>query len=247
MRKTGNTILITGGGSGIGRELARRFHNEGNTVIIAGRQRATLDETAAGFENMHVVVADMDDAAGIKHFAANVIADFPGLNIVIANAGIMRREDIRTARDLSDAEATITTNLLGPIRLIDATIDHLSRQAEAAIVTVTSGLAYVPMPATATYCATKAAMHSYTVSLRSRLHDVVEVIELVPPGVQTELTPGQSTRDHYMPLDEYGAEVMELFAQTPTPPEILVERVKLLRDAEIEGRFDAVLARMAQI
>ena len=246
MRISNNTMLITGGGSGIGRELARRFHDQGNVVVVAGRRREPLEETVDGRANMHVMVGDMDNAEGVKLFAAALFDAYPDLNVVVANAGIMRREDISHARDLSDAEATITTNLLGPIRLIDATIDHLARQADAAIITVTSGLAYVPMPATATYCGTKAAIHLYTVSLRSRLDGVIEVIELVPPGVQTELTPGQSTRDQYMPLDEYGAEVMQLFARTPTPPEILVNRVRLLRDAEVEGRFQGVLDMLSR-
>lgn len=247
MKTGGNTILITGGGSGIGRALARRFHDAGNTVVIAGRRREALEETIEGRADMHAIVADMDDAEGVKAFAVELVAAHPALNVVIANAGIMRYEDVRRSRDLSDAEATIVTNLLGPIRLIDALVEHLSAQPDAAIVTVTSGLAYVPMPATATYSATKAAIHSYTLSLRSRLRGVIEVIELVPPGVQTELTPGQSTRDQYMPLDAFIDEVMGLFAEQLTPPEILVERVKPLRNAEREGRLDAMLEQLSHI
>jgi uncharacterized oxidoreductase len=146
--------------------------------------------------------------------------------------------------DLTDAEATITANLLGPIRMIDGLVDHLVGRADAAIVNVTSGLAFVPLVATATYNATKAAMHSYTVALREALKDRVEVIELVPPAVQTELTPGQSDRPGYMPLDIFIDEVMALFGQRPTPPEILVERVKLLRHAEAEQRFEQTLAQL---
>jgi uncharacterized oxidoreductase len=159
----------------------------------------------------------------------------------------MRYEDVSRSRDLSDAEATITTNLLGPIRLIDALVDHLAAQADAAIVTVSSGLAFVPMPATATYCATKAAIHSYTVSLRQKLQGKVEVIELVPPAVQTDLTPGQATRDGYMPLADFIDEAMAQFAQEPTPPEILVDRVKPLRNAEAEGAYADRLALLSQI
>ncbi len=166
--------------------------------------------------------------------------------MLINNAGIMRYEDVAASRDLADAEATIATNLLGPIRLIDALVDHLAAQPDAAIVNVTSGLAFVPLAATATYSATKAAMHSYTVSLREALKDKVEVIELAPPAVQTDLTPGQRDAVGYMPLDAFADEVMALFAQQPTPPEVLVEAVKFLRNAEAEGRFDATVAQIAE-
>ena len=151
------------------------------------------------------------------------------------NAGIMPYEDITAARDLSDAEKVIAINVLGPIRLTDALIDQLKAQDDAVLINVTSGLAYVPMPKAATYSATKAAIHSYTLSLRKLLEGQVEVIELVPPGVQTELTPGQSTREGYMPLDEFIEETLALFAQNPAPEEILVERVKGFRFAERDG------------
>jgi uncharacterized oxidoreductase len=150
----------------------------------------------------------------------------------------MRREDLSRKRDLHDAEQTVTTNLLAPIRLTNALIDQLVGQADAAIVNVTSGLAFVPMSSTPTYNATKAALHSYTVSLREQLKGRVEIIELAPPAVQTELTPGQSTREGYMPLDAFIDEAMALFLHKPTPKEILVERVGFLRWAERNGNFD---------
>lgn len=242
MRQNGNTILITGGGSGIGAALAQRFHDLGNSVIVAGRRRDALEETIAGRANMHAMVLDIEDADAIRAFAAELIAAHPRLNILVNNAGIMRYEPVDTRRDLADAEATVATNLLGPIRLTNALVDHLANQADAAIVNVTSGLAFVPLVATATYSATKAALHSYTVSLREQLAGRIEVIELVPPAVQTDLTPGQSTREGYQPLPAFVDEVMALFAQAATPREILVERVKFLRDAEAEGRFDDALA-----
>ena len=153
----------------------------------------------------------------------------------------MRFEDITEERELGDAEATIATNLLGPIRLIDGLIEHLKAQENAAIINVTSGLAFVPMPRTATYSATKAAMHSYTVSLRAKLEGKIEVIELAPPAVQTELTPGQSTREGYMPLDEFIEETMLGFTAEETPQEVLTQNVLFLRNAEAEGRFDKAL------
>jgi uncharacterized oxidoreductase len=244
MKQTGNTILITGGGSGIGEALAHRFHDAGNTVIVAGRRQDALDRAAAGRANMHGLTLDVESAGGVADFAQRLLAAHPAVNILVNNAGIMRFEDVTRARDLSDAEATIATNLLGPIRLIDALVEHLSAQADAAIVNVTSGLAFVPLLTTPTYNATKAAIHSYTVALREILKGKVEVIELAPPAVQTGLTPGQETRPGYQPLDEFADEVMALFAQAPTPPEILVERVRFLRNAEAEGRYDETLAQL---
>ena len=241
MKTSGNTILITGGGSGIGRELARRFHDLGNTVIVAGRRRAALEETIAGRANTAALELDIEDPVAIAAFAKRLIADFPAVNVVINNAGVMRGEDVTTKRDLADAEATIVTNLLGPIRLIDAVIDHLKTRTNAVLVNVSSGLAFVPLAYTPVYSATKAAIHSYTVSLRDRLTGKVEVIELAPPAVQTELTPGQSTRDGYMPLGAFIDEVMGLFQTVPTPAEIVVKSGGFLRNAEAEGRFDAAV------
>lgn len=246
MKNTDNTILITGGSSGFGREYARAWHDAGNTVIVAARSEDELEETAEGRENLHAMPLDVADASAVDRFAKEVVARFPDLNIVMNNAGIMPYEDITGARDLSDAEKVIAINVLGPIRLTDALIDHLKAQDGAVLINVTSGLAYVPMPKAATYSATKAAIHSYTLSLRKLLKGQVEVIELVPPGVQTELTPGQSTRESYMPLDEFIEETLALFAQNPTPEEILVERVKGFRFAERDGTVKENLDMLAK-
>ena len=244
MKTNGNTILITGGGSGIGEALAHRFHDAGNTVIVAGRRRDALERAIAGRENMHAIELDVESADGITDFVRRLLAEHPAVNVLINNAGIMRFEELDHARDLTDAEATITTNLLGPIRLINALIDHLVKQPDAAIVNVTSGLAFVPLVTTPTYNATKAAIHSYTIAMREALKGQVEVIELAPPAVQTGLTPGQESRQGYQPLDEFADEVIQLFSQVPTPAEILVERVGFLRRAEADGRFDETLAQL---
>lgn len=244
MKVSDNCILITGGGSGIGAALAQRLHDRGNRVIVAGRRQDALDRTIAGRAGMTAMTLDVDDPAAIADFARRVVAEHPTLNVLINNAGIMRFEPLDRRRELADAEATITTNLLAPIRLTDALIDHLTAQADAAIVNVTSGLAFVPLVATPTYSATKAALHSYTVSLRAALAGRVEVIEIAPPGVQTALTPGQETRPGYQPLDDFVDETIALLAQQPTPAEILVERVRPLRHAEAAGRFAEVLAQI---
>ncbi|WP_067734208.1 SDR family oxidoreductase [Novosphingobium naphthalenivorans] len=251
MKLSGNTILITGGASGIGEALAHRFHDLGNTVIVAGRRREALERAIAGRANMHAVELDVSDAAGLAAAAARLVADFPALNVLINNAGVMYFEPLDTARDLAEAEATVETNLLGPIRLTNALIDHLAARGDAAVINVTSGLAFVPLVAAPTYSATKAAVHSYTVALRDALaytvalrdalEGKVEVIELAPPGVQTALTPGQENRPGYLPLEDFADEVMALFSVVPTPKEILVERVKPLRLAEQDKRFDEAL------
>lgn len=189
MKTTGNTILITGGGSGIGLALAQRWHDAGNVVIVTGRNSAKLDAAIEGRANMHAMPLDVTDADAIAAFAADVVQRFPDLNVLVNNAGVMMYEALDGERDLSDAEATVVTNLLGPIRLTDALIDHLVARGNGAIVNVTSGLAFVPLPKAPTYSATKAALHSYTQALRVQLAGRVDVIELAPPAVRTELTP----------------------------------------------------------
>lgn len=246
MKVRGNTILVTGGGSGIGEALAKCFHDSGNKVIVAGRRAEALAQAIDGRPNMTAMTLDVNGAEGAADFARRLIAEHPDLNVLVNNAGIMRYENIAAQRDLADAEATIATNLLGPIRLIDALVDHLADQPDAAIVNVTSGLAFVPLFAAATYSASKAAMHSYTVSLREALQGKVEVIELAPPAVQTDLTAGQRDAVGYLPLDAFIGEVMAQFALQPTPKEILVEAVKFLRNAEAEGRFAERVAQIAE-
>jgi uncharacterized oxidoreductase len=244
MKLSGNTILITGGGSGIGRELAHRFLALGNKVIVAGRRREALEEAVRGREAMFAIELDVADPASVEATARALVADHPDLNILINNAGIMASEDLSGSRDLDIAEATVTTNLLGPIRLANALIDHLKSRPDSAIINLSSGLAFVPLVSAPTYSATKAAIHSYTMSLREQLKGQVEVIELIPPGVQTDLTPGQATREGYMPLDDYIDEVMSLLEIQPTPPEIAVQRVKFLRNAEAEGLFEQTFATL---
>ena len=243
MKITGNSILITGGGSGIGRGLAEAFHKLGNKVIIAGRRKQLLDETTAANPGMASAILNIEDAASINAFAAKLVADFPGLNVVINNAGIMRPENLLTQTDLTDAEATITTNLLGPIRLTTALLPQLVKQPSAAIITVSSGLAFIPMAMTPTYNATKAAIHSYSQALRYQLKSTnVRVLELVPPYVQTELMGSQQAADpRAMPLKDYLTETIELIRTQPDATEILVERVKPLRFAEQNGKekYDA--------
>ena len=245
MKLNGNTILVTGGGSGIGMALAHRLHDRGNSIIIAGRRQDALDAASKGRPGIATMTLDIADAAAIEVFAARLVAEHPAVNVLLNNAGIMDFEDLTARRDLSVAEATIATNLLGPIRLTNALVDQLAGRGDGVIVNFTSGLGFVPMIDAPTYSATKAAIHSYTVSLREQLRGKIEVLELAPPAVQTGLTPGQETRPGYMPLDAFADEIMSLW-QDPTPPELLVENVHFLRDAEREGRFDETLRTLTE-
>ena len=234
MKTTGNTILITGGGSGIGRGLAEAFHRLGNQVIIAGRKQRALDETTTANPGMKSVTLDVSDPKSIQSFVAQMTKDYPSLNVLINNAGIMRPENLLEAsNDLSTAEKTVTTNLLGPIRLTAALLPSLRKQPRATIMTVSSGLAFVPFAVTPTYCATKAAIHSYSQSLRYQLKSTnVDVIELIPPYVQTTLMGDQQADDpRAMPLDEFIDEAMSILKSQPDAKEICVKRVHPLRFA----------------
>ena len=244
MKISGNTLLITGGGSGIGRALAEAFHAEGNQVIIAGRRKERLDATTAANPGMKSALLDIRDAQAIGQFASKLKADFPALNVVIHNAGIMRPESVLDGR-VDDAEAMVATNLLGPIRLNAALLPQLHSQPHATIITVSSGLAFVPMAKTPTYCATKAAIHSYTQSLRYQLSDTaVEVLEIIPPYVQAELLgPGQASDPRAMPLHDFIAEVMAILKTSPEQTEICVARVDPLRHA-VSNNYPATYKKL---
>jgi uncharacterized oxidoreductase len=229
MNLTGNTILITGGGSGIGLALAREFHQRGNQVIVAGRRQSALDAATAANPGMHSIVLDTADPASIASAVARLTADFPALNAVLNNAGIMRPEALKQG-DPADAEAIVATNLLGPIRLTAALMPHFLKQPAATILNVSSGLAFVPFALTPTYCATKAAIHSYTQSLRYQLKDTaIQVIEIIPPWVATELMGEVPDDPRAMPLDAYIAETMQILATGAE--ENCVQNVLRLRNA----------------
>ena len=250
MKTSGNTILITGGGSGIGRGLAEALHALGNQVIIAGRRQHMLDEVTAAHPGMVSVNLDAADPEAIRAASQEITVNYPALNVLINNAGINQVEDLKNPQaGLADAEAIITTNLLGPIRLTAALLPHLQRQSQAAIINVSSGLALVPLPVQPTYSSTKAAIHSYTQSLRVQLQGTsVEVIELIPPGVQTEMTPRNSKVAAYnMPLEAYIEEVMSIVQSQPTPAEVCVENVKFLRFAEANGTYEQAFGMMSGI
>ncbi|GAA2233008.1 SDR family NAD(P)-dependent oxidoreductase [Promicromonospora sukumoe] len=244
MNTHGNTVFLPGGTRGIGLALATRLQARGNTVVVGGRDTAVLDALAAehGFGTVRI---DTSDPASITSASAEVIERFPDVNVLVPMAGIMRAEDWRGPGFLADAEAVVTTNLLGPIRLIAAFTEHLQSRPDATILTVSSGLAFAPLGVTPSYNASKAAVHMLSESLRLQLAGTsVSVVELVPPSVQTELMPGQDTNPLAMPLDEFADEALSLLENKPGAHEVQVERVKFLRYGEARGDYADVVAAL---
>ncbi|NJP31990.1 SDR family oxidoreductase [Micromonospora thermarum] len=246
MNISGNTVFIPGSTSGIGLALALALKARGNTVIIGGRRADLLERIVAEHPGLDTVQIDTTDPASIDSAAREVLATHPDLNVLVTMAGIMRVEDWHQPDSfLASAEEVVTTNVLGPIRLIAAFIEHLRAQPDATIMTVSSGLAFAPLKATPSYNASKAAIHMLSESIRLQLADTtVKVVELEPPSVRTSLLPGQENSDFAMPLDEFVAEVVELIASQPDATEIQVERVKFLRYGEARGDYDEVVATL---
>lgn len=227
MKTSGNTILITGGGSGIGRGLAEAFHQRGNQVIITGRRLSRLEAVCEANPGMLSVELDVRDPDAVKRVAAQIAAAHPTLNVLVNNAGIMELDDVSGPVDEELLVATVTTNLGGPIRMGGALMDHLKRQKDAVIINVSSILAFVPLVPTAAYSATKAALHSYTLSQRYKLRDFgIRVIEIAPPWVRTDLL-NSLEEERAMPLDDFIKDTMQMLATDAE--EILVGQAPQMR------------------
>jgi uncharacterized oxidoreductase len=246
MNISGNTIFIPGATSGIGLALALALAERGNTVIIGGRRSELLGRLAAEHPGLDTVVIDTTDPASITAAAKEVLARHPSLNVLVPMAGIMRAEDWHQPGSfLASAESVITTNVLGPIRLIAAFIEHLEAQPDATIMTVSSGLAFTPLAVTPSYNASKAAIHMLSESIRLQYAGTsVKVVELEPPSVRTELMPGQQDNERAMPLDDFIAAVMSLLETQPDIREVQCEQVKFLRYGEARGDYDQVVATL---
>ncbi len=240
---TSRTVFIAGGTSGIGLELARRFVAAGSTVIVGSRTPAAHPGLAS--EGLGSVAIDVTDADSVRRARDEVLRRHPSLDTVITMSGLMLMENLRDPDHIAAAEATIDTNLLGTIRVIDAFTSHLTSRGSGTIVTVTSGIAFLPFPPMPSYAASKAAVHAYTEALRVQLaDDGVEVVELVPPAVASA---GQEKiNPHALPLDAFASEVMGLLAQDPTPAEILVAGVHMHRWAERDGTYAELVAQRSQ-
>jgi len=239
MKLTGNTIFITGGTSGIGRGLAEAFHRLGNKVIIAGRRKALLDQVAAATPGIDTIELDVSDPASIASVAAELIGKYPSLNVVINNAGIMPFDDASSGKhDDAQAIKLVETNLLGPVRVSAAFVEHLKKQREAYIINNSSVLAFVPLATTGLYSATKAAVHSYTLSQRFMLRKSnVRVLEIAPPWVDTDLI-HKSGDARAMPLDTFISQTMEKLGSDAN--EIVVEAGQDFRNNPGPGEYALV-------
>jgi uncharacterized oxidoreductase len=228
MKLSGNTIFITGGGSGIGRGLAEALHKLGNQVIISGRRKGHLDATTKANPGMQSVELNVEDPASIAAVAQKLIADYPALNVLINNAGIMQIDNAAGVIEEDLLTSTVTTNLLGPIRMTSALIEHLKKQESAAVINVSSVLGFVPLAMSAVYSSTKAALHSYTLSLRYTLSgSSVKVLEIAPPWVQTDLL-NSNEEPRAMPLAPFIAETIKVLGTDSD--EIVVEQAAMLRN-----------------
>ena len=227
MKMDGNTILITGGGSGIGRGLSEAFHKRGNQVIITGRRISRLEAVCDANPGMIAAELDIRDPAAVKRVTAQIAADHPGLNVLVNNAGIMELDDVAGPVDEELLVATVTTNLGGPIRMSGALVGHLRKQKDAVIINVSSILAFVPLVPTAAYSATKAALHSYTLSQRYKLHGFgIRVVEIAPPWVRTELL-NSLEEERAIPLDAFIEDTMAMLATDAD--EVLVGQAPQMR------------------
>jgi uncharacterized oxidoreductase len=252
MQMTGNTIFITGGGSGIGRGLAEAFHKLGNQVIIGGRRREVLAETAAANPGMEYVVVDTMDAARIRAAAKELTSRWPKLNVVINNAGVQRIENFAEAPvHERDFEQEIETNIYGVLRVTNAFLSHLRQQPSATLINVSSGLAFLPLAQFPVYCATKAFVHSFSMSLRHQLRGTsVRVVELAPPWVRTDLdaqhpgsVPSSSSGFGPMPLPEFIAAAMQDLA-TDADELPVAAGAKFLYSAGVSEKAKVVFEQM---
>jgi uncharacterized oxidoreductase len=209
MELAGNTVLITGGGSGIGLALAARFLRAGSDVVICGRRADKLQEAQAAHRGVHIHVCDVETAPGRRALSEWAIGEFPQLNVLVNNAGIQRR--VPRLADEDDWERThqeIAINFEAPLHLSALFIPHLRKQKRAAIMNVTSGLGFAPIASAPIYSATKAALHSLTLSLRHQLLETpVRVVEIIPPAVNTDLG-GVGLHTFGEPVDTFADAVM---------------------------------------
>ena len=244
MDVTKRTVFIAGATSGIGLELARRFAAAGSTVVVGGRRTDLLGKIAD--EGFATVQIDVTGQASVDRARDTILGTHPDLDTIVTMSGVMLLEDLRDPAHFSAAKETIDTNLLGTIRVIDAFTPHLIARGAGTIITVTSGIGFLPFPPMPTYAASKAGVHAYSEALRAQLDGTgVEVAELVPPAVAS-LPEAKQRIPRALVLAEFATEVMDLLQADPTPHEILVKGVMMHRWAERDGTYDDLVAQRSQ-
>lgn len=209
MDLSNNTVLVTGGGSGIGLAIAKRFLDAGSQVIICGRRAEKLAEASAAHPGLETRVADIANTTDREELIAWIIAKYPDFNVLVNNAGIQRQGRFSTdTADWSSRQQEIATNLEAPIHLASLVLEHFSAQPQAAIINISSGLAFVPLPFAPIYSATKAAIHSFSMSLRAELDATsIRVVEIAPPAVNTDLG-GAGIHTSGVPVEDFADSVM---------------------------------------
>ncbi|WP_328294080.1 SDR family NAD(P)-dependent oxidoreductase [Kineococcus sp. NBC_00420] len=245
MKITGRTVLITGGTAGIGLGLAQRLQGEGNTVVVAGRRTALLDQIVQDHPGLAAVELDVADPDSVRAAFDDVTTRFPDVDVLVNNAGIALYEDLRTGESLDAAIDVITTNLIGPLRMSSLFVPFFATRGGGTVVNVGSGLGFVPLPASPTYSATKAAIHSYSETQRVQLAGSgIDVVEIVPPAVRTEFG-GQQDDDRAMPLPAFLDGVMAILREDPDVEQVVVDEAKPFRFAEAQGTYGRFLQVLA--
>jgi short-subunit dehydrogenase involved in D-alanine esterification of teichoic acids len=245
MKITGRTVLITGGTAGIGLGLAQRLQAEGNTVVVAGRRKALLDQIVQDHPGLAAVELDVTDPVSVRAAFDDVTTRFPDVDVLVNNAGIALYEDLRTGESLDAAIDVITTNLIGPLRMSSLFVPFFATRGGGTVVNVGSGLGFVPLPASPTYSATKAAIHSYSETQRVQLAGSgIDVVEIVPPAVRTEFG-GQQDDERAMPLPAFLDEVMTILREEPDVQQVVVDQAKPFRFAEAQGTYGQFLQMLA--
>ncbi len=242
MQLSGNTVLVTGGGTGIGRTMAIALSRRDNRVVIAGRRTAALRAVAQAYPGIEWHPLDVSDTDSVRQFVASAERRWPDLNVLINNAGVMALENA-DALDPAVATTVVATNLLGPIVLTSLLLPTLRRQPDATIVNITSALAFVPLGIAPTYSATKAGLHSYTESLRILLRESgIQVIEIAPPRVHTDMDAPGGTDS--VGAEEFVGQIMAALAAQPQASEVVVDAARVVRNAERDGHYGRVLAAL---
>jgi uncharacterized oxidoreductase len=248
MNTSNNTILITGGATGIGYALAELFLKMGNEVVICGRRPERLEEAKSNLPRLHVIITDVSKATGRKDLVNWMIEHFPSFNILVNNAGIQNYVSLKKENSVDSFKKEIATNFSAPVHLTNLIASHFSKQKESAVINISSGLGFIPIAIFPVYCATKAALHSFSLSSRHQFRDTsIKVFEIIPPIVETELgrdSSGKNRDIKGIPASEVAEETLK--ALQADIYEFPIGQAANLLDAARGDKTDFVFKRMNQ-